>query len=49
MVRDRKAEQTTSGGQITLCTQETYLQRCDEIYQLKSSILKVNLSMFRNF
>ena len=41
MVRDKKAEETTSGGQIVLCTQETYLQKCDEIIQLKSSILKV--------
>ena len=41
MVRDKKAEETTSCGQIVLCTQETYLQKCDEIIQLKSSILKV--------
>ena len=47
MVRDKKAEETTSGGQIVLCTQETYLQKCNEIIQLKSSILKVSFTMFR--
>ena len=49
MVRDKKAEETTSGGQIVLRTQETYLQKCDEIIQLKSSILKVRPTMFSKF
>ena len=40
MVRDKKAEETTD-RETTLYTQETYLQKCNEIVQLKSSILKV--------
>ena len=48
MVREKKAEETTSGGQIVLCTQETYLQKCDEIIQLKSSILKVRFLIHTN-
>ena len=49
MVRDKKAEETTSSGETTLHTQETYLQKCNEIIQLKSSILKVNLTVFTHF
>ena len=49
MVRDKKADKTTSCGQIVLCTQETYLQKCDEIIQLKSSILKVSPNIFSKF
>ena len=33
MVRDKKAEETTSGGQMVLFTQKTYLQKCDESHQ----------------
>ena len=46
MIRDKKAEETTSGGQIMLYTKEMYLQKCDEIIQLKSSVLKVSPNMF---
>ena len=49
MVRDKKAEKATSGGQIMLYTKEIYLQKCNEIIQLKSSILKVSSTMFRKF
>ena len=49
MVRDKKAKKATSGGQIMLYTKETYLQKCNEIIQLKSSILKVSSTMFRKF
>ena len=31
-----------SSGQLTLCTKETYLQKCNEIIQLKLLIVKVS-------